>query len=127
MNPMPSSKPLSGAKSLALHNEFNPSDRHCGISVDGSQVARSERRQFPAPSQVDNFYMQNARRKCDCPRSLGDGAATGNGPGEQRTLLRRRQMKALGNDCFQPRSSTFHRSFSKSEKQSEEQIVALDN
>src|SRR5882724_2779639 len=92
---------------LALHHKFNPTDRRRGISVDRSQVARSKRRQLLAPSRVGYFHSENTRRKNDCPCPLGHGAAAGNRPCEQRTLLRRRKMKSLSDNGFQAGSCKF--------------------
>jgi hypothetical protein len=92
---------------LALHHKFNPTDRRRGISVERSQVARGKRRQLLTPSRVGYFHSENTRRKNHCSCPLGDRAAAGNRPCEQRTLLRRRKMKSLGDNCFEERSGTF--------------------
>lgn len=111
---------------LTLHDKFNATNLSGGIAIDGSDIARGKRRQFLTPPPVGNFDSQDALRKSDGAGPLGYGAATSNGPCEQRTLLRRSQMKGLRDYRFQTRCATFHWTTPEHESNSEEQIVTSE-
>jgi len=116
---------------LRLHHEFNPLDRSRGILVDQNHITRRQVGEFPTPSRISNFHMQNTVGKTQRPSPLGHRTTTRDRPRQQRALARRRAMQSFGDDGFEARGSTVQgmapESQTRPEQQSEGIIVASEN